>query len=231
MGERPGRVLLDEGMVRPAGRLADSRPVETWVIEVLETIGYVGLFALMVAECVFPPMPSEAILPFAGFLIGEGRMSFPLALGASTAGSVVGNLALYLAARHGGRAVVLRHGRRVGCPPERLARLEMWTERWGGLTVLGGRAVPLVRSAVSVPAGLGRYPLGRFLLLTTAGAAVWNGTLLAVGWALDDAWHQVETVLGPASAVVVVLLLGATAWFAFRHLRRRRAAVAAGRPG
>ncbi len=193
------------------------------VVDIIGALGYAGLAGLMLLECVFPPVPSEAILPFVGFAIGEGSMSFPLAMLAATAGSLAGNLLLYVAARRGGTALVRRHGTRVGATPERLERLERWFDRWGSATVLAGRAVPLVRSSVSLPAGLARYPLPRFVVLTTLGSAVWNGALIGLGWALDDRWHAVEDRMGGAGYVVLALLAagGATAWLVARRRARR----------
>lgn len=194
-----------------------------WVTDVIDAAGYLGLFLLMALECVFPPIPSEAILPFVGFVVAEGEMSFPLALGAATAGSLAGNLVLYVAARRGGRALVARHGRRVGATPERVERLEAWMDRWGKATVLCARAVPLVRSAVSLPAGLARFRIVPFVLLTTLGSAVWNGVLIGLGWALDDAWQRVEERMSGASIAVLAILVAAGAvWFIVARRRARR---------
>lgn len=199
-----------------------------WAVTVIETLGYLGLAVLMLLECVFPPIPSEAILPFAGFAVSKGTMSFPLALGAATAGSLAGNIALYVAARRGGTTLVARYGRRLGAGPERLVRLEAWMDRWGTATVLVCRAIPLARTAVSLPAGLARFPFRLFLLLTTAGSLAWNAVLIGIGWALDDAWREVEAVLGPASLVVVGLMAcGAVLLWAHSRRRARRAAAAA----
>jgi membrane protein DedA with SNARE-associated domain len=199
--------------------------VTEWVTSVIDAAGYLGLALLMALECVFPPMPSEAILPFAGFVVAEGGMTYPLAVAAATAGSLAGNVALYVAARRGGRPLVLRHGHRVGATPARLARLEAWMDRWGAPTVLVARFVPLVRSAVSVPAGLARFPFVPFVVLTAIGSAFWNGVLIGLGWALDDAWHQVEERMSGASlAVLAVLMLAAAGWFVVAWVRRSRAA-------
>ena len=217
---------------RPGPVLLPSPVVTDWVIDVINALGYVGLAALMLVECIFPPIPSEVILPFAGFAVGEGDMSFPIALGAATAGSVAGNLALYVAARRGGLAVVARHGRRVGATPERLERLERWMDRWGSATVLVARAVPLARSTVSLPAGLARFPIGRFLLLTTLGSAAWNGVLIGLGWALGDAWHLVEERMsGPSLVVVAALVAGAVGFVLVARRRARRAAAAGSSAG
>jgi membrane protein DedA with SNARE-associated domain len=200
--------------------------VTDWVTSVIEAAGYLGLAALMLLECVFPPIPSEAVLPFVGFAVAEGDMSFPLALAAATAGSLAGNVLLYVAARRGGRALVARHGRRVGATPERVERLEAWMDRWGKATVLVARAVPLVRSAVSLQAGLARFRVVPFLVLTTIGSAVWNGALIGLGWALDDAWHRVEERMsGAGVAVFAVLAAAAAVWFLVARRRSRRAAT------
>ena len=205
--------------------LVPSQAVSDLVIAVIGALGYAGLAGLMLLECVFPPVPSEAILPFVGFAIGEGSMSFPLAMLAATAGSLAGNLILYAAARRGGTALVRRHGARVGATPARMERLERWFDRWGSATVLAGRAVPLVRSSVSLPAGLARFPLPRFVVLTTLGSAIWNGALIGLGWALDDRWHAVEARMGGAGYAVLALLAGGAAvmWFVARRRARRAA--------
>lgn len=193
-----------------------------WIIDVIDAAGYLGLAALMFLECVFPPIPSEAILPFVGFAVAEGTLSFPLVIIASTAGSLAGNLLLYFAARRGGVALLQRHGHRVGAGPERLLMLERWFDRWGSATVLTCRAIPLVRSAVSLPAGLARYSLPKFILLTTLGSAIWNTTLIGLGWALEDQWRAVEERMSGASYVVLAVLLIGTVVLALVARRRSR---------
>jgi membrane protein DedA with SNARE-associated domain len=137
----------------------------------------------------------------------------------------VGNVVLYVAARRGGVALLERHGARVGATPERLLRLERWFDRWGAATVLACRAVPFVRSTVSLPAGLARYSLPRFLLLTTLGSAIWNASLIGLGWALDDQWHAVEERMSGASYVVVgLLVVGGIALALVSRRRARRSA-------
>lgn len=193
-----------------------------WVIDVIDAAGYPGLAALMFLECVFPPIPSEAILPFVGFAVAEGTLSFPLVIIAATAGSLAGNLLLYVAARRGGVALLARHGHRVGATPERLLLLERWFDRWGSATVLACRAIPLVRSTVSLPAGLARYSLPKFLVLTTLGSAIWNTTLIGLGWALDEQWRAVEEKMSGASYVVLAVLVVGTVVLALVARRRSR---------
>jgi alkaline phosphatase len=200
--------------------------VSDWIIDVIDAAGYTGLAALMFLECVFPPIPSEAILPFVGFAVAEGTLSFPLVILAATAGSLAGNLLLYVAARRGGIALLQRHGHRVGATPERLLLLERWFDRWGSATVLACRAIPLVRSTVSLPAGLARYSLPKFLVLTTLGSAIWNTTLISIGWALDDQWRAVEESMSGVSYIVLAGLVIGTVVLALVARRRSRRAAA-----
>lgn len=198
-----------------------------WVVEVINSAGYLGLFGLMLLECVFPPIPSEAILPFAGFSVAQGDMNYIAAVLAATAGSMVGNLILYAAGRYGGVPLVERYGARVGATPERIEAFDRWMLRWGTITILGARAVPLARTAISVPAGLAEYPVGRFAVLTLIGSLIWNGVLIGAGWALNDAWRRVEETLGPISyAVVALMVVGAL--IALAVVRRRSSRRAAG---
>lgn len=189
--------------------------------------GYPGVLAAMLAENVVPPIPSEIVLPLAGFEVHDGNLAFLAVLLAATAGSVLGALVLYAIGRAGGRPLVLRWGWVLRVDGTDLDRAEGWFRRWGDWVVLGARVVPLARSVVSIPAGTMRMPLGRFLLLTTAGSAVWNTLLVGLGWQLGANWEEVSDVVGRASKVVLVLavlaVVAAVAWL-LRRGRRRAAA-------
>lgn len=186
------------------------------MVDVIRQLGYPGLFLLLVAENLFPPIPSEAILPVAGFLADRGEMAFWFAVAAATLGSVAGALVLYVLGRSGGRPVVLRHGRLLRIRPEDLDRAESWFARWGDAVVLGARVVPLARSVVSVPAGCLRMGIVRFTVLTAIGSALWNTALVGAGWWLGHEWERVSEVVGSASRVVLVMVviavLAGAAW-------------------
>lgn len=196
-----------------------------WAADVLGALGSIGLLFLMVAENLFPPIPSEAILPLAGFLVGRGELGGVQAILAATAGSVLGAFILYALGRWGGRAVVLRYGRVLRVTENDLDRAEGWFERYGDAVVLFGRMVPLGRSVVSIPAGMLKMPVWRFTLLTTIGSALWNMLLVGAGWFLGANWERVSAIVGSISnavfliALVVVVTL-AIYWF--RRPRRRR---------
>lgn len=196
-----------------------------WAADVLGALGSVGLLFLMVAENLFPPIPSEAILPLAGFLVGRGELGGAQAILAATAGSVLGAFILYAMGRWGGRAVVLRYGRVLRVTENDLDRAEGWFERYGDAVVLFGRMVPLGRSVVSIPAGMLKMPVWRFTLLTTIGSALWNMLLVGAGWFLGANWERVSAIVGSISNAVFLIALVvvvALAIYWFRRPRRRR---------
>jgi membrane protein DedA with SNARE-associated domain len=186
-----------------------------------------GLTAVMAVESVFPPIPSEVVLPLAGSLVASGSLSFLVAVLAATAGSVLGAWALYALGRFGGRPALLRLGPLLRIDEARLARAEAWFARRGDWLVVVGRLVPGLRAVVSIPAGTARMPIWRFTLLTAIGSLVWNAGLIGVGMALAARWAEVAGVLAPATmyllAATAVALPAAWLW------RRTRVARAVAR--
>jgi membrane protein DedA with SNARE-associated domain len=196
-----------------------------WARNAVDSGGYPALAGLILAENLFPPIPSEIILPVAGYFVGEGTMNFILAVIAATIGSVVGALILYTIARFGGRALVLRLGKFARVREDDLDKADDWFDRRGPWIVLFGRLIPGVRSIVSIPAGLSEMPVWRFTALTTLGSATWNCALIGAGWALGSQYEKVEGVVGPISTIVIiacaVLVVALVVW----ALKRRRLAT------
>ncbi len=194
-----------------------------WIADLIDAFGALGVAFLMALENLFPPIPSELILPFAGFLVGRGELGFLPVLVASTAGSLFGALVLYALGRWGGRNLILRYGRFLRVKEADLDRAEGWFDRYDEWVVLFGRMVPGVRSIVSIPAGMLGTPFVRFVLLTTAGSAAWNALLLGAGWYLGDNWQQIASILGSVSNVILVLvavaLVSAAVWWWRRRVR------------
>ena len=192
-----------------------------WVLDVIAALGYVGLALLLIAENLFPPIPSEVVLPLAGFLVGRGDLVFWQALLASTFGSVVGALILYALGRYGGRKLVLRYGRFLHVDEDGLDRADGWFRRYGDWVVLFARVVPLARSVVSIPAGTMKMPAGRFTTLTALGSLAWNSLLIGAGVILGANWQRVEAWIGSYSNVVLaVAALAVATLLVLRHLRK-----------
>ena len=202
--------------------------LSSWVSGVIEAIGYVGVALLVALESIFPPIPSEVVLPFAGFYAGRGDASVAGMMLAATVGSVVGALVLYgLAAWIGAerlRRFVVAKGRWFGVKEADLDRAEAWFDRRADAAVLLGRCVPLVRSIVSIPAGFRRMPFLRFTLYTALGSLIWNVALVGAGAVLGSRWEQVGSVMAVVQWVVIVVVVGLVGWFAWSRFVRPRLA-------
>ncbi|MFJ5712392.1 MULTISPECIES: DedA family protein [unclassified Streptomyces] len=198
--------------------------VAGWAAGLVDTLGGPGAGAAIALENLFPPLPSEVILPLTGFAAGQGVLSLASALFWTTLGSVVGALALYgIGALFGRERMYALWARLPLVKVTDLERTEAWFRRHGTKAVLLGRMVPIFRSLISVPAGVERMPVPLFLLLTTAGSLVWNSVLVLAGYALGDRWELVESYVGVASKAVVVLVLAAAATWLVVRLRGRGA--------
>lgn len=192
--------------------------------ELLRDLGLAGLFVLMFAENVFPPIPSEAVLPLAGYMVAIDELSPASVLVVSTAGSLAGSVFLYELARHGGRPFIERYGRLLRVGPEDLDRAEQWFARRGPIVVLAGRCIPGVRSLVSLPAGALRMSRPLYAGLTLLGTLMWNSLLIGAGWLLGSEWETVGEVIGPMSKPLLAATLLALAIGAAIFWRRRAAA-------
>ena len=193
----------------------------SWAADVIESLGYGGVAMLIVLENVFPPIPTEAILPLAGFLAGQGRMWLPGVILAATVGAVIGALILYgIGAWFGDERVrwlVRRYGRWLGVQERDLDKANGWFDRHGGKAVMICRMVPIVRSLVSVPAGLRRMNLARFVLYTALGSGLWNSILILCGWWLGDNWEEVGHYVDYLEYPVILALIGGALWFIWKR--------------
>ena len=210
-----------------------------WVQDVINQFGYLGVALLVVIENVFPPIPSEIVLPFAGFVAqqgasavnagADGAQSDTTVIGmmiAATIGSVVGALILYFISAAIGpqrlRQFVERFGKWFGVKTADLVRAEEWFDRRSVAAVLVGRCVPLIRSIVSIPAGFRRMKLTSFVVLTAIGSAVWNIALIGAGAVLGDQWERVGEYVGVFQWLVIVAILVLIVRFVVSRLKNRR---------
>lgn len=197
-----------------------------WTTRIMETFGYPGIALVVLIENLFPPIPSEIVLPFAGFMTTRGTLGIPGVTAAATVGSVVGAILLYWVGAWFGReriyAIVARWGRWLTISERDVARTEEWFERYGTWTVFFCRMVPIMRSLISIPAGLVRMNLLVFALYTAVGSLIWNLALVSVGAALGAAWPLVTRWVGYYQDVVlVILILAALVFLASRLMKKR----------
>jgi membrane protein DedA with SNARE-associated domain len=198
-----------------------------WMTGVIDALGPIGVGLIIVAETVFPPIPSEVVLPAAGYLAGLGQLGFWATVVCATVGSVLGALVLYA----GGRWVgAVRLGRLAAWLPLMSAadveRAWIVFERWQQPVVFFGRLIPGVRSLVSIPAGAKQMPLVRFVVLTALGSAIWNFVLIGAGWWLGDRYGATATVNHWMNTAVIAGAGLLVAWFVVSKLRARRRATA-----
>jgi membrane protein DedA with SNARE-associated domain len=187
-----------------------------WTIRLIDQTGYVGIFLLMFLETIFPPIPSEVIMPIAGVRAAQGPLSLWGVIASGTAGAMLGNLFWYALARVIGmrrfRPFIETYGRWLTMDWDDVAKAERLFGRFGGLIVSLGRMLPTIRSVISIPAGLLNMRLKSFLIWSTLGTLAWTAMLATAGWGLGKAFRDIEKVLGPVSTAVIVLIVVAYIW-------------------
>ena len=193
-----------------------------WVVEVMKVLGAPGVGIATALETVFPPVPSEVVLPLAGYTASQGHYGLVAAILCATVGSLVGAFVLYQLGALWGADRLCATAERIPLLHARdVERAIAWFRRNGRSAIFLGRLVPGVRSFISIPAGIDRMPLLQFTLYTTAGSLVWNSALIVAGYELGAQWHRVEAYVGEASVVVYGALGVAVLWFVVRRLVRR----------
>jgi len=198
--------------------------VAEWAVSLMESLGSIGAGIAVALENLFPPLPSEVILPLAGFTASRGAFGLAEVLLWTTLGSVVGALALYGLGAWLGRTRLLRIVARMPLlNVDDVVRAEAWFARHGQKAVFFGRMIPIFRSLISIPAGVERMPLLRFTLLTAAGSGIWNTIFVLAGFFLGENWALVEAYAGVFQKVVIAAVaVGVTVFIVVRVRQRRR---------
>jgi membrane protein DedA with SNARE-associated domain len=210
-------------LTAPAAAATADPELAGWVVDVVDALGPIGVGLMVALENLFPPIPSEVVLPVAGYVASQGRMSLGWAIVGATLGAVLGAWLLYLIGAGLGRERIRRWLEKIPLMEvEDLDRAEAWFTRHGGTAVLIGRCVPVVRSLISVPAGIERMPMGRFLLYTTIGSAVWNSALVVAGYVLGAQWEDVGHYSDYLNYAVYAVIVVVVVHFVWTRLRRRR---------
>lgn len=182
-----------------------------WITQLITSLGYIGIALLMVLENIFPPIPSEIIMPLAGFTVTQGKFNFVLVILAGVIGSLLGMLPWYYVGKRVGekrlRKWVNKHGKWLTLSGKDIDRSKQWFNNYGGITVLFGRLIPGIRTYISIPAGLEEMPLAAFFLYSTIGTVGWVTLLTYSGYLLGQNYHLVERWLRPISGIVITGLI------------------------
>lgn len=204
----------------------------SFAVGVIAASGYAGVFLLMTAESMVFPVPSEAVMPFAGFLAARGDLSLWGALVASSAGSLAGSYLSYLMGAHGMLPLVAKYGRFVLIHEGHVAAAQRWFATRGAVAIFVCRFIPGVRHVISIPAGAARMPLAPFFVATFLGATTWNAILLFVGFALGERWEEFAGMKRylDVAAVAIGLLLVAYVVYEWRKGKRMRGAAGVDAP-
>jgi membrane protein DedA with SNARE-associated domain len=190
-----------------------------WITRTIADHGVLAVFGLMLLESACIPVPSEVIMLYAGYLVSVGKLGLVAAVAAGVLGNLAGSLIAWWAGSAGGRELILRYGRSVHVTEARLTLAERWFERYGERTVLVSRCLPIVRTFISLPAGIAKMPLRRFALYTTVGCIPWVLALTLLGDAVGKNWDTLHSRLAFVDYAVAAAIVVAIAWLAVRWRR------------
>jgi membrane protein DedA with SNARE-associated domain len=190
--------------------------IATTAVAFIKLTSYPGIFLLMVLESMVFPIPSEAVMPFAGFGIYDGTFTFTGVILASTLGSIVGSLASYAMGFYGGKPFIKRFGKYLLLDTHDLEITERFFAKRGELTIFISRFIPVIRHMISIPAGLGKMNIWKFIIYTILGAGMWNAFLTYVGFKLKSNWKEVMTYSHTIDIVVVGVLGLALMYYAYK---------------
>ncbi len=191
--------------------------------QIIATGGYPAVLLLMAAESMILPIPSEAITPFAGFLVSTKQFSFTGALFFSTLGSLIGSLASYYIGKLGGNSFIKRFGKYMLLNEEHLLKTEEFFINHGKKTVFFGRLIPVVRHFISIPAGIAKMKITPFIIYTTVGAGLWNAFLIGVGMFLGTNWEDIKQYTHILDIIILIILIGGLVWhFVFRKKKKNK---------
>ncbi len=193
-----------------------------FIIATLSSLGYGGVVLLMAIESACIPLPSELIMPFAGFLVFQGTLTLWGVALAGALGCVLGSLVAYYVGLWGGRPLVLKYGRYLLISQQDVELADRWFARHGEVTIFIGRLLPVVRTFIAFPAGVARMPLLKFVAYTFIGSLIWCWALAWIGRSLGEHWDTLGTWFHRFDAVIGLLIVLGAAWWVWRHLKNLR---------
>ncbi len=192
-----------------------------YIVLGISALGYFGVAALMALESMIAPVPSEVVMPFAGYLVAQGRFNFWIVLAASSLGSVIGSLLSYYIGSYGGRPLVIKFGKYLLLEEEHLDWTENWFRKYGDKTIFISRFIPVIRHLISIPAGIARMAMNKFLVYTFMGATIWNFILLYAGFKLGAHWEKIHAFSKELDVIFIAAVILFLAYFIWAHRRKK----------
>ena len=196
-----------------------ARLLSDWITSVIATLGYPGVFFLMAGESACLPIPSEVVLPFAGYVAYRGTFDLVTVVLVATVGQVAGALAAYYVGAFGGRPLVMRYGKYVFLDSAHLAMADKWFERWGSKAIFASRLMPIVRTFIAFPAGVARMDVKRFAIYTFVGSLPWTFALTFLGYKLGPHWENILKFFEKMDIVVAVVIVAGVVYLVMRARR------------
>ena len=195
-----------------------------WVQGIVADLGYPGLFVLIFLESTLVPIPSELVMPFAGFMASQGTFALPVVLVINSAAALLGSLFCYFIGAKLGKPFVAKYGKFAFIKLKDLEKTEAYFQKHGRMTILIGRFLPVVRHVISIPAGIARMPLGSFALQTFIGSTIWGSLLICIGYFLGKNWESVAKTFKRVDLIIGVLLILVAIALTVRFVAKRRRA-------
>lgn len=193
-----------------------SEIVIALIIDFLAKYGYVAIFFLMMLESMMLPIPSEVVIPFGGYLAFRGVLNIYGVIMAATLGGLLGSYIAFIIGFYGGRAFIIRYGKYMLVDRENLERAERWFKKYGTVSVFTTRLVPVIRTFISLPAGIGRMDTGRFLLYTFLGSLIWSTFLGVLGYMLKERWTLIFTAFSKMDPVIIGIAIALLAFIIYK---------------
>ena len=197
--------------------------ISEWALEVIRKTGYAGIFLLSALESAAIPIPSEVVIPFSGFLAVSGRFNIWLIILTATLANLAGSIVLFWIGRSGGRWILERYGKYVFIHKHDMERGDKWFAKYGNKAVFWSRMLPVVRTFISLPAGVSEINFSRFCLLTLLGSLPWNASLAFVGYKAGENWNVLHDYFRSVDVVILTLVVVFACWYVWRHLKNRHA--------
>ena len=196
--------------------------VSSFIINIISSLGYPGVVILMALESVCVPIPSEIIMPFSGYLVFIERFSLWSVIFWGTIGNLIGSIIAYFIGLYGGRPLIEKYGRYLLISRHDLERAQRWFEKYGAFSIFFSRLLPVVRTFISLPAGIARMPFGKFSLYTFAGSLPWSFILTYIGLLTGENWSNIENYFRKFDWLIIILIISLLGWWLWKKLLKKQ---------